>query len=74
MLRRVLDETGPWRVMYGTDNPYLGPLLSSKDWVAAVKNAPNSDFSFSKEEIDIVLGPPPHAYSSSHDPSPGLIE
>ena len=56
MLRRVLDEIGPWRVMYGTDNPYLGPLMSSKDWVAAVKDAPNSEFPFSKEEIDIVLG------------------
>jgi hypothetical protein len=27
------------------------------DSVAAVKDAPNSAFSFSEEEIDIVLGP-----------------
>jgi len=56
MLRRALDEIGPWRVMYGTDNPYLRPAMSSKKWIAAVQDAPNSDFSFSKEEIDIVLG------------------
>ena len=57
MLREALDEIGPWRVMYGTDNPYLRFALSSREWVAAVKDAPNSGFSFSKEEIDIVLGP-----------------
>jgi hypothetical protein len=26
----ALDEIGPWRVMYGTDNPYLRFTLSSK--------------------------------------------
>jgi predicted TIM-barrel fold metal-dependent hydrolase len=28
MLREALDMIGPWRVMYGTDNPYLKLLLS----------------------------------------------
>jgi len=58
MLRHALDEIGPWRVMYGTDNPYLQLVMSSKDWVAAVQGAVNcEEFSFSKEEIDIVMGP-----------------
>ena len=57
MLRCALDEIGPWRVMYGTDNPYLQLVLSSKQWIEAVKNAVDSEeFQFSKEEIDIVLG------------------
>ncbi|GAB4330595.1 MAG: hypothetical protein Kow0099_01310 [Candidatus Abyssubacteria bacterium] len=57
MLRSALDEIGPWRVMYGSDNPYLGLVLPSKNWVAAVQDAGGSDFSFSKEEIEIMLGP-----------------
>jgi len=58
MLRRALDEIGPWRVMYGTDNPYLQLVMTSKDWVQGVQNAVNCEvFPFSKEEIDIVMGP-----------------
>ena len=58
MLRTALDEIGPWRVMYGTDNPYLKLMLPSKDWIAGVQAAVESkQFSFSKEEIDIVMGP-----------------
>jgi len=56
MLRHALDVIGPWRVLYGTDNPYLTLAMSAKEWVAAVKDAPSSEFSFSKEEKDIVLG------------------
>ena len=58
MLRRALNEIGPWRVMFGTDNPYLALMLSTKDWVAGVQAAVESkDFAFSKEEIDIIMGP-----------------
>jgi predicted TIM-barrel fold metal-dependent hydrolase len=58
MLRHALDEIGPWRVMYGTDNPYLQLVLSSKAWVEGVQNAVNcEEFAFSKEELDIVMGP-----------------
>lgn len=57
MLRMALDEIGPWRVMYGTDNPYLQLVLSSKRWVEAVQNAVTcEEYSFSTEEIDIVMG------------------
>ncbi len=58
MLRSALDEIGPWRVMYGTDNPYLQLVLASKDWLAATRNAVNrEEYTFSREEVDIVLGP-----------------
>jgi predicted TIM-barrel fold metal-dependent hydrolase len=57
MLRRALDEIGPWRVMYGTDNPYLNLMLPSKEWIAGVQAAVESKrFSFSQEEIDIIMG------------------
>jgi len=58
MLRHAFDEIGPWRVMYGTDNPYLQLVMSSRDWVRGVQNAVNCEaFSFSNEEIDILMGP-----------------
>jgi predicted TIM-barrel fold metal-dependent hydrolase len=58
MLRRALDEIGPWRVMYGTDNPYLQLVMASKDWLQGVQNAVTCKaYEFSKEEIDIVMGP-----------------
>jgi predicted TIM-barrel fold metal-dependent hydrolase len=57
MLRAALDEIGPWRVMYGTDNPYLKLMFPSKSWVAAVQDASGSEFAFSREELDIILGP-----------------
>ena len=57
MLRLALDEIGPWRVMYGTDNPYLNLMLPSKEWIAGVQAAVESKrFSFSQEEIDIIMG------------------
>jgi predicted TIM-barrel fold metal-dependent hydrolase len=57
MLRRAIDEIGPWRVMYGTDNPYLNLMLPSKQWIAGVQAAVESKrFSFSQEEIDIIMG------------------
>ena len=58
MLRHAIDEIGPWRVMFGTDNPYLKLMLPTKDWIEGVRAAvESSEFSFSQEEIDIILGP-----------------
>ena len=58
MLRHALDEIGPWRVMYGTDNPYLQLVLPSKKWAEAVQGAVNCEqFEFGKEDIEIVMGP-----------------
>ncbi len=57
MLRHALDEIGPWRVMFGTDNPFLKLMLPTENWIAGVQAAVESkEFNFSKEEIDIVMG------------------
>ncbi len=57
MLRHALDTIGPWRVMYGTDNPYLQLVLSSKQWAVGVMAAVHhTDLAFGREEIDIVMG------------------
>ncbi len=60
MLRRLLDDIGPWRVFFGSDGPYLDVLCPLKDWVDAVRD-PHAhgcpeEISFSEEEIEIVLG------------------
>jgi predicted TIM-barrel fold metal-dependent hydrolase len=57
MLRFALDEIGPWRVMYGTDNPTLRLVLPSKSWIEAVQSAVDCrEPEFSREEIEIVMG------------------
>ena len=55
VLRRYLDALGPWRVLFGSDGPFLNALMPLKDWVDAIKN-PKTKIPFSKEETDIVLG------------------
>jgi predicted TIM-barrel fold metal-dependent hydrolase len=59
MLRRVIDDVGPWRVFFGTDGPYLDILCPIDKWMKAViepdlSSAP--EVSFTKEETDIIMG------------------
>jgi predicted TIM-barrel fold metal-dependent hydrolase len=59
MLRRLLDEVGPWRVFFGTDGPYLNALCPVRDWVAAVESPDLSscpDITFSDDEKKIIMG------------------
>lgn len=59
MLRRLLDDVGPWRVFFGTDGPYLNVLCPWDTWVAAIREPDLSscpDVSFTNEEKEIVLG------------------
>ena len=59
MLRRVLDEVGPWRVFFGTDGPYLNVVLAWEKWVEAVSRPDLSccpEVSFSEEELEIITG------------------
>jgi predicted TIM-barrel fold metal-dependent hydrolase len=59
MLRRLLDEVGPWRVFFGTDGPYLNVMCPVDTWLKAVKEPDLSscpDVSFSREELDTILG------------------
>jgi len=59
MLRRLLDEVGPWRVFFGTDGPYLNVVCPADRWVQAVKEPDLSscpEVSFTDEEKEIVMG------------------
>ena len=59
MLRRIIDDVGPWRVFFGTDGPYLNVMCPLDKWVEAVREPDLSlcpDVSFSNEEKEIILG------------------
>jgi hypothetical protein len=59
MLRRVIDQVGPWRVFFGTDGPYLNFLCPLEKWVNVIKEPDLSscpEVSFSDEEKEIILG------------------
>lgn len=59
MLRRVLDELGPWRVFWGTDGPYLNVMCPVDVWLKGVKEPDLSscpEVSFTPEEIDTIMG------------------
>ncbi len=59
MLRRVIDQLGPWRVFFGTDGPYLNVLCPWGNWVKAVTEPDLSscpEISFAPEETEIVMG------------------
>lgn len=59
MLRRVIDDVGPWRVFFGTDGPYLNVLCPLERWVQVVREpdlSPCPEVSFTDEEKRIIMG------------------
>lgn len=59
MLRRGIDDVGPWRVFFGTDGPYLDVLCPIDVWMKAVTEPDLScapEVSFTKEEVDTIMG------------------
>ncbi len=58
VLRKFIDTIGPWRVIFGSDNPYLNGILPLKEWVSAFVDpqVPGGNISFSREELEIVTG------------------
>jgi uncharacterized protein len=59
MLRRIIDDLGPWRVFFGTDGPYLNVLCPLEKWVGAIKEPDLSscpEVSFTDEEKRIIMG------------------
>lgn len=58
VLRQVLDAIGPWRVLFGSDGPYLNVICPLPDWTAAFRDPENlpAGISFSAEEIEIITG------------------
>ncbi|MBN1665337.1 MAG: amidohydrolase [Deltaproteobacteria bacterium] len=59
MLRRVIDEVGPWRVFFGSDGALHSAIYPLKSWVQAIR-APDltscPEISFTEAEKEIVLG------------------
>jgi len=59
MLRAVLDLVGPWRVMFGSDGPYLNVLCPWDTWKKAITEpdlSSCSEVSFTPEETKIMMG------------------
>ena len=54
-LRDMIDWTGPWKILFGTDTPLPTFYLSEKDWVEAI-DEPKTEINFTREERDIILG------------------
>jgi uncharacterized protein len=59
MLRRVIDDIGPWRVFFGTDGPYLNAVCPVEKWVQTIMEPDLSscpEVSFTDEEKRIIMG------------------
>ncbi|HEY5532665.1 MAG TPA: amidohydrolase family protein [Candidatus Anoxymicrobiaceae bacterium] len=59
MLRRVIDDVGPWRVFFGSDGPYLNFVYPLDKWVKAVQQPDVTvcpDVCFADEEKEIIMG------------------
>jgi predicted TIM-barrel fold metal-dependent hydrolase len=57
-LRKILDNFGAGRVMFGTDDPYIYTVPTTA-WIAYVQSLADSEgdgITFSKAEIEAVLG------------------
>lgn len=59
VLRKFIDNIGPWRIFFASDGPYLNAILPLAQWVEAVKSPSlpgDSDINFSRDELDIIMG------------------
>jgi predicted TIM-barrel fold metal-dependent hydrolase len=59
VLRHALDRVGPYRVLFGTDNPFVAALMSTKDYADLIKDLPHNapeGISFTEEEVMGILG------------------
>jgi len=59
MLRRLLDDVGPWRVFFASDGPFGDPTCPLERWVQAVAKPHLTscpDISFTPDETEIVMG------------------
>jgi len=59
MLRRLIDEVGPWRVFFGSDGPYLNMVCPLDKWVAAIEHpdlSPCPEVTFTDDEKTAIMG------------------
>jgi predicted TIM-barrel fold metal-dependent hydrolase len=54
-LRNLIDWAGPWKVLFASDTPLPTFWVPQPEWVNAIKK-PDTNISFSNEELDIVMG------------------
>jgi predicted TIM-barrel fold metal-dependent hydrolase len=59
VMRQALDRLGKDRVLFGTDNPFVAPLMSTKEYVELIKELPQSapeGIDFTEAEVAAILG------------------
>jgi predicted TIM-barrel fold metal-dependent hydrolase len=54
-LRDMLDEAGPWKIMWASDWPSQENITPRAAWLKAIEE-PKTKVQFSSEEIEIILG------------------
>ena len=59
VLRQALDRLGPDRVLFGTDNPFVAALMSTKDYAEIIRGLPQNapeGIAFTDAEVAAILG------------------
>ena len=59
VLRNAIDRLGPNRVLFGTDNPFVAALMSTKDYADLIRDLPQKapeGIAFSEAEVSAILG------------------
>lgn len=59
VLRAVLDTAGPGKVFFGTDGPFLRPLVPDGEYLRLIRELPEkapSPLKFTREEVNGILG------------------
>jgi uncharacterized protein len=54
-LRKAMDMLRPWRVLFGTDGPFIDLVLPSREWITAIQARGQKLPSFTDHEIDVFL-------------------
>jgi hypothetical protein len=59
VLRNALDRLGKDRVLFGTDNPFVSALMSTKEYADLIKGLPQNSpegITFTEDEVNAILG------------------
>ena len=59
VLRSALDHLGKDRVLFGTDNPFVSALMSTKEYADLIKGLPQNapeGITFTEDEVNAILG------------------
>jgi len=59
VIRHALDRLGPNRVLFGTDNPFVAALMSTKTYADIIRDLPQNapeGIAFTEAEVNAILG------------------